>query len=191
MGNDNQLLLLHLSDIHFREPYCLNPETDSDYPVRIALLNDIRRMVKKLGPVSAILISGDIAFKAHEYEYRAATEWLNHVLKEARCPKRGIYTVPGNHDVNRATADGKRLQGIRGQISECTAPYDRDKKFHDTVLDYLTIATMRAFITFRSFVAVLSLVVFLAFHQLQFVPQESFYTSHHCLLEECISHYFS
>ena len=54
----NQLLLLHLSDIHFEEPFCLNQDNDPDFPIRKILLNDIRDMVDKLGNVDAILISG-------------------------------------------------------------------------------------------------------------------------------------
>ncbi len=135
MRDNNQLLLLHLSDIHFREPYCLNQETDCDHPVRKALLNDIGIMIDKLGPVDAILMSGDIAFKGHEYEYETATKWLDNVCKIAKCPKSGIYTVPGNHDVNRVTADGQRVQGARELITGCPSLPIRDQKFHDTLLD--------------------------------------------------------
>ncbi len=135
MRDNNQLLLLHLSDIHFREPHCLYQDTDCDHPVRIALLNDIRRMIEKLGPVSAILISGDIAYKGHKYEYEAATEWLDIVCNVAGCPKHRIYTVPGNHDVTRATADGHRVQEVRELITGCPSLHSRNMKFYDTLRD--------------------------------------------------------
>lgn len=133
--NSNGLLLLHLSDIHFQEPYCLNLERDPDHPVRTALLNDIHDMVEKLGAVDTILVSGDIAFKGHTEEYRVAAEWLTDVANVAGCHPNDIYTVPGNHDVNRASAEGRSVLGTRGLISQCEPGVSRDRELHKTLLD--------------------------------------------------------
>ena len=84
--------------------------------------------------MGAILISGDIAFKAHNYEYETAIKWLDDVCQVASCPKSRIYTVPGNHDVNRGTADGKEIRKVRKSITECSSLQNRHKKFHDTLL---------------------------------------------------------
>jgi hypothetical protein len=132
------LLLLHLSDIHFREPYCLNLETDQDHPVRQAMLYDIRTMVDRLGPVDAILVSGDIAFKGHPQEYQVAAEWLSAVTRVAGCREIDIYTVPGNHDVDRTIAGGRMVQGVRGLIFRHPPGPRRDKELHDTFLDEKT-----------------------------------------------------
>ncbi len=128
-------LLLHLSDIHFREPYCLNSDTDQDHPVRTALLHDIRDMVERLGPVDAILITGDIAFKGHLEEYNMATEWLSEIARIAGCSQTAVYTVPGNHDINRTTAGGRIIQDIREVILDQAPGPNRDKEIYDALYD--------------------------------------------------------
>ena len=56
--------LLHLSDIHFKEPDCLQPLTDPERPYRTRLKNDLVALCAEKA-VDAILVSGDIAFKGH------------------------------------------------------------------------------------------------------------------------------
>jgi predicted phosphodiesterase len=93
--------LLHLSDIHFHEPDCLDPTTDPERPYRTRLLNDLVPLCRGI-TVDAILVGGDIAFKAHPAEFKVATAWLKHVADLAGCRHDRIYVVPGNHDVDRA-----------------------------------------------------------------------------------------
>lgn len=131
----SHLLILHLSDIHFRVPYCLDPSTDVDHPVRKALTNDISRMVSRLGNVDVIMVSGDIAFSGKAREYEAATKWFSEVAKAANCPHSRIFMVPGNHDVVRATADERKTRGTRLVIKEKKLGPERDKELQDTLLD--------------------------------------------------------
>ncbi|MFK5914136.1 MAG: metallophosphoesterase [Woeseiaceae bacterium] len=152
-GNNEQLLLLHLSDIHFREPYCLNSETDQDNSVRTALLNDIREMVDRLGVIDAIIISGDIAFKGHSDEYKVATEWLLEVTNIAGCPPTSIYTVPGNHDVDRGTANSRVVLGVRELIQKKEAGPHRDKELHDTILDQSGLELFKPMAEYNRFAA--------------------------------------
>jgi predicted MPP superfamily phosphohydrolase len=93
--------LLHLSDIHFREPDCLDPPTDPERAYRTRLLNDLVSLCRERA-VDAILVGGDIAYKAHPAEFKVATEWLKRVADQTGCPHDRIYVVPGNHDVDRA-----------------------------------------------------------------------------------------
>lgn len=93
--------LLHLSDIHFREPDCLAPPTDPERPYRTRLLNDLVPLCAGKA-VDAILVGGDIAFKAHPAEYEVATVWLKDVADRTGCRHDRIYVVPGNHDVDRS-----------------------------------------------------------------------------------------
>jgi hypothetical protein len=58
------MLLLQISDIHFQSPQCLNPDTDPDRGIRTRMMRHLREQVAKLGRVEAILVGGDIAFKA-------------------------------------------------------------------------------------------------------------------------------
>lgn len=96
------MLLLHISDIHFRSPDCLNPATDPERPYRTALVRDVEARVRTLGSVGAILVSGDIAFKGAEDEYQVANQWISELAAAAGCPMERVYVVPGNHDVDRS-----------------------------------------------------------------------------------------
>lgn len=134
-GNNSKLRILHLSDIHFQEPYCLNPDTDPERSIRRALVNDIRSLSERLGSVDAILISGDIAYKGHPEEYRFAYQWLLEICKSTGCPTSSVYTVPGNHDVSRKSAGGRKVLGVRKLISDRPPGPERDKELHDSLLD--------------------------------------------------------
>ena len=97
------MLLLHLSDIHFKAPECLTPELDPNRPIRSYMVQDIQQQMANLGPAAAVLISGDIAFKGAEEEFRTAERWITELCAAAGCPQERIFVVPGNHDVNRDT----------------------------------------------------------------------------------------
>lgn len=98
--------LLNLSDIHFREPECLRPATDPDVPFRTRLLDDVIELCRSGGPVDAILVGGDIAFKGHHTEYETAERWLLDLAAQCQCPPDRIFVVPGNHDVDRGVCTG-------------------------------------------------------------------------------------
>ena len=96
------MLLLHISDIHFRAPDCTDPNLDPDRPYRTRLLQDVRARVTELGPVGAILIGGDIAFKGTPEEYHTAMVWIRELAAVASCPLERVFVIPGNHDVDRS-----------------------------------------------------------------------------------------
>lgn len=109
--------LLHLSDVHFREPECLEPETDVYRPVRTRLLADVVELCCERH-VDAILVSGDIAFKAHPAEFETATTWLKDLADRSGCRQDRIYVVPGNHDVDRAVCRSSRaISNAQGAIA--------------------------------------------------------------------------
>lgn len=95
------MLLLHISDIHFRAPDCLNPDTDPERPYRTRLIQDVQTQTQTLGTVGAILVGGDIAFKGDPKEYEAALVWIRELADACGCPMGRIFVVPGNHDVDR------------------------------------------------------------------------------------------
>jgi len=130
------MLLLHISDIHFRHPVCAT-DNDADRPFRALMVQDVRTQVAELGPVGAILVTGDIAYKAHPEEYEAAFKWLMELAKAGGCPQERIFVVPGNHDVDRAAitkspavrnvqhaiktaSDAKREKVLLEQFSDAT-----------------------------------------------------------------------
>lgn len=115
--------LLHLSDIHFREPDCLDPSTDPERPYRTRLLADLVQLCDGK-PVDAMLVGGDIAFKAHPSEFEVATAWLKSVADRIGCRHDRIYVVPGNHDVDRSTCrNSMAIANAQGAIA--SAPQQR------------------------------------------------------------------
>lgn len=101
------MLLLHISDIHFRAPVCTTPDLDPDRPFRTRLVQSVHDQVQKLGPIDAIVVTGDIAFKGDPVEYEVANAWLTELASEAQCDLSRIYVVPGNHDVDRKSIEGQ------------------------------------------------------------------------------------
>lgn len=112
------MLILHLSDIHFKAPQC-NTDYDPNRPIRTRMVQSVRELAAPLGPVDAILVSGDIAYCADPSEFRAALTWLKELADDCRCPRECIYVVPGNHDVDRSVIATKRsIQNAQKQISD-------------------------------------------------------------------------
>ncbi len=107
------MLLLHVSDIHFRAPDCLDPNLDPDRPYRTILIRDVRARVAELGPVGAILIGGDVAFMGASEEYQTATVWIRELAAVASCPMERVFVIPGNHDVDQAIVRGTPLRPER------------------------------------------------------------------------------
>ncbi|QUD90591.1 metallophosphoesterase [Phenylobacterium montanum] len=113
------MLLLHISDIHFREPDCLDADTDPDHPIRTRISNHLKTKVDEFGPVDAILVGGDIAYKAHPDEYAVATQWLAELANICGCSSTNrVFVVPGNHDVDRSiTGKNLGLQNAQHRIA--------------------------------------------------------------------------
>lgn len=95
------MLLLHISDIHFKAPQCLNPDMDPDRGVRTRLERHLATQIARLGKVDAILVGGDVAFKGDPSEYGVAKAWLLKLAKDTGCHIERILVIPGNHDVDR------------------------------------------------------------------------------------------
>lgn len=95
------MLLLHISDIHFRHPVCGTP-MDPDRPYRTHLVRDARDRARAWGQVNAILVTGDIAYRGAPPEYEAALTWLSDLASACACPLERVFVVPGNHDVDRS-----------------------------------------------------------------------------------------
>jgi hypothetical protein len=115
--------LLHLSDIHFQEPDCLEPLTDPERPYRTRLKNDLETLCAEK-TVDAILVSGDIAFKGHPAEFEVADAWLKELAAASGCRPDRIYVVPGNHDVDRSICRGS-MAISNAQAAIANAPHLR------------------------------------------------------------------
>lgn len=110
------MLLLHLSDIHFRREDIGTP-MDPNHHLRNELLHDAENMCRHLGKApTAILISGDIAFAAHADEYAFALTWLEKLVTSCGTTIESIFVVPGNHDVVRSMASKPSVQAYHRDI---------------------------------------------------------------------------
>lgn len=110
------MLLLHISDIHFRREEIGNP-MDPNNHLRNELKRDAEEMCQRLGKVpDAILVSGDIAFAAHADEYAFALSWLEKLAIACGTTSESIFVIPGNHDVVRSMASKPMVQALHQQI---------------------------------------------------------------------------
>lgn len=76
--SDDHMRILHLSDIHFGG---YGPGWDPDTDQRQRLLLDLDRLVTDGGDANAVLVGGDIAYRAAPEEYYEAVTWLTEVAK--------------------------------------------------------------------------------------------------------------
>ena len=92
---------LHLSDVH---------ERNTEEYARVGMYQQIIEQVESHAEqVDAVFFTGDLAFAGSEAEYDLLERRLITPLQEVlpdRCP---IYTVPGNHDVNRKRGTNPRV----------------------------------------------------------------------------------
>lgn len=111
------MLLLHLSDLHFRHGEA-GTAMDPYRHVRNEILRDVETMTKcdQLGSVDAVLISGDIAFGGDPEEYDFALTWIEQLCLCCRAPLTGVFVCPGNHDVARGTTARHIVQSLHRDI---------------------------------------------------------------------------
>jgi predicted phosphodiesterase len=105
--NHTSMLLLHISDIHFRKTEVGEPD-DPNLALRSDMIRDVKQMRRKIGrPANGILVTGDIAFAGLAAEYDFAFKWLEEKLcPAAGCQIEDVFVVPGNHDVDRTAEVG-------------------------------------------------------------------------------------
>jgi predicted phosphodiesterase len=99
---DEKLTFVHLSDIHFILGFSNESPFDIDKPVRDAILHDAKILQPKFGPVSGVLLTGDIAYAGKSGEYKTALDWLAELTDILNCEREYLWCVPGNHDVDRS-----------------------------------------------------------------------------------------
>jgi 3',5'-cyclic AMP phosphodiesterase CpdA len=108
------MLLLHISDIHFREIHVEQPD-DPNRALRDDLVRDVKIMRERIGKAAdGILLSGDIAFAGKAKEYEFALKWLETELcPAAGCKLKDVFVIPGNHDVDRDAANAPVQKNAR------------------------------------------------------------------------------
>lgn len=109
---------LHVSDFHFKggDPY------DRDVVLR-ALVRSVRTYRAQGRKPDLIFATGDVAHGGKSGEYAAATPFFDALLEAAGVAKRGLFVIPGNHDVDRDLGIGLvRTLGSREEADACFGP---------------------------------------------------------------------
>jgi hypothetical protein len=119
--------------------------------------------VVELGPVAAILIGGDIAFKGAKIEYQTAMTWIRELAAVAGCPLERVFVIPGNHDVDRAVI--RRSPAVRNaQAAIARArPEAREGELRNQIANRETKrALLKPIAAYNNFAKVLNCQVFLS-----------------------------
>ena len=120
---EGAMLLLHLSDLHFRKGE-VDTAMDPNAHLRNELLRDAEAQCQRIGAVpEAVFISGDMAFGADPAEYGYALGWLDQLCERCCTKLASVFVVPGNHDVRSVyrlpKPDPKPSSGYQKRKSGC------------------------------------------------------------------------
>lgn len=98
---------LHLSDLHFgHQSQWLWPN------FKAIFLDDLRRISLEAGPINLVVFSGDITQSGEKNQYAAVTRELTEIweLLDKLDQHPLLFTVPGNHDLERPPANDARMK---------------------------------------------------------------------------------
>ncbi len=114
------MLLLHLSDIHFRKGE-VGTAMDPNANLRNELLRDAVAQCDRIGAVpDAVLVSGDIAYVGDPDEYNYALGWLDLLCRNCGTTLAAVFVIPGNHDVVRSIASRNIVQTLHRDIKNAS-----------------------------------------------------------------------
>jgi hypothetical protein len=151
-SDEEPLLFVHLSDIHFRKMQ-VDGRSVEDADIRNEVLLDLDKRVKS--KPAGILVSGDIAFSGAEDEYNTARDWLSKVSTTIKAEPEDVWVVPGNHDVNRtAIKDSPILMDVQRTI-RTAPPADIDNYIAKYLIEEKTnpellFSPLKAYLSFAS-----------------------------------------
>ena len=119
------LTLLHISDLHFGQARGEGRIHFDQRKVVSELVKDAAKMRQALGSPDAVLVTGDIAFKADPAEYRQADDWLRELAHVVGVSPEKVWLVPGNHDVDRGQATKPLMRkAVHGSLRSAPSGLD-------------------------------------------------------------------
>ncbi len=120
MSRGRPMLLLHLSDIHFRKDE-VGTAMDPNASLRNELLLDAENMCNRIGKApTAVLVSGDLAFAGDPAEYEYALTWLGELCTRCGTTLSSVFVIPGNHDVVRKVTSRNVIQALHKDIKNAS-----------------------------------------------------------------------
>jgi len=142
----NELIWLHISDIHF------HPKVDwRDNIARRELICFLKESFenKKLPKPNLIFCTGDIAFGetrnfSMEQQYSSAIEFFDELLRCCSLNRDRLFMVPGNHDVDRSEILGDQQSRLiemaknsREHVNEINSRFSQVGKDHKLAMERL------------------------------------------------------
>ncbi|MGZ8409050.1 MAG: metallophosphoesterase family protein, partial [Hyphomicrobium sp.] len=126
VGEMAQIMILHVSDVHFGQPGSPAQHT-----------NDTQRLIEAahenngLPDPDLCIFSGDLTFSGQTDQFAQGERWLKALLEP--WPNCRLFVVPGNHEVARPTNDGKKEAVKKWLRSAC-----KSKKDYEGHREYLS-----------------------------------------------------
>ena len=112
----DRLSWLHVSDFHFKgSGDCFSQKVACE-----ALLTDVAARAEQCGPLSFVLVSGDIAHSGQPEEYAQSAGLMSELSARLSIDPSRFFFVPGNHDVDRGLHDFAQIgakQVLRSQAA--------------------------------------------------------------------------
>lgn len=139
--------ILQISDIHWKNRKKWN---DGNNEMKNRFIEDVKEYVEINGKIDYVFICGDIVFKGEDDEYILAGDYIDKICEAAGCTNEDVFTVPGNHDLNRK-AEGSKL---REMLNIALADEERNNNFLDEVIlksSELRNAQFKAFEAYNRF----------------------------------------
>lgn len=146
MSVGNELVWLHISDIHF------HPKTGwRDGHARQELLDFLQKGFRdgSLLRPHLIFCTGDIAFgetsgASLEQQYGEAASFFDELLERCELPRERLFMVPGNHDVNRREISNDQQARLitmaktpRDHVAAINQRFDDGSKDHRSAMERL------------------------------------------------------
>jgi predicted phosphodiesterase len=131
---------LHISDLHLRA----DVDTWAQNVVLRDLVRDLQQRRERLKP-SFVIVSGDLAFSGQEREYRLVEAFFEDLLQTFELDRSRLFSVPGNHDVDRSL----RQYCYKGVLHGLTSPQEVDEFLGDQSERELLLQRQSAYRSFE------------------------------------------
>ena len=114
MAKGNTITLLHASDFHVKADE--GDPLSRAHDIRQLFVFDSVQLAKDLGPPTALVLSGDIAFSGTSDQYDVAHSMFAKILEELNLREKRVLLVPGNHDVDRSKTVSLNARTLRDSL---------------------------------------------------------------------------
>lgn len=129
-------VILHLSDLHFGWDGTELQGTD-----RTLALNGLLQCLRELAPEwkpNILTITGDIAWKGEQSDYKESKLWLQKLLEATELSTEALFLCPGNHDLKRSLAKTNSRPSTAKEADEVLSSKNVPEHFQKPFEDYIS-----------------------------------------------------